>query len=188
MSLTAANQSLFSEMPLATPVAGAGNNQASSCSCGENNDIVLWQGHEVRSEFVGLLNLIIKRYPETFEQFNTRNKLFCTMKLNMFCISVNGFLKSLIADVDAGMLTEFKALFCDLQRWGFNVNWLVSRLNYIEQHHCPQSQRNELHASDSLIDDSKIKSRDMKTVGMEKLPDSDSDASILMNYVGDDLF
>lgn len=149
MCLTAPNQYLFPEMPLTPPHAETGNSRASSYSCGEKNDIVLWQGHEVKSEFVVLLNLILKKYLETFEQFNTRNKLFCTMKLNMFCISVNGFVNSLITDVNTAMVNEFKALFSDLERWGFNVNWLVRHLNYIEQHHCPQPQGNELHASDS---------------------------------------
>lgn len=74
------------------------------------------ESNEVESEFVGLLDLIMKQqYSETSENFSTKRNLFCTIKLNMFCILVNGVIKTLIKDADTDMLTEFRALFNDLQ-------------------------------------------------------------------------
>lgn len=39
------------------------------CSFMGNRDFGLWQGHEVNSEFVCLLDRIMDKYPETFEHF-----------------------------------------------------------------------------------------------------------------------
>lgn len=55
--------------------------------------------HEVNSEFVGLLDLMKKRYPETFEQLPTESKKILTVKLNMFCSSVNAFMKTYMTEV-----------------------------------------------------------------------------------------
>lgn len=54
------------------PFAVASNDRASSSW--DNSHLVLWRGHEVNSEFVGLLDLITKRYPETFKELPTKNK------------------------------------------------------------------------------------------------------------------
>ncbi|KAK1362704.1 F-box domain-containing protein [Heracleum sosnowskyi] len=121
------------EVAFSAAVGGDGDGQVRS-SRGDG-DTGLWQGHKVKSEFVGLLDLIMKKYPETFEYFttNTESKLFCTMKLNMLCTSVDAFSKISTTEVDDKMVTEHKVVFAELQKLGFKVNWLESHLNCIER-------------------------------------------------------
>lgn len=44
-----------------SPISGASNIRADSC---EKSNLVLWQGHEVNTECVGMLDLIMKKYPD----------------------------------------------------------------------------------------------------------------------------
>lgn len=73
-------------------VARKGFDQASSAR--GNSNFWLWQGLKINPEFVGLLDLIVKKYPETFKHFKAKSETFCTMKLNVLCTSVNEFLKN----------------------------------------------------------------------------------------------
>lgn len=54
---------------IGAPVAGTSNDRASS-SRGDS-DFGLWHGHKVNLEFVGLLDLITKNNPRTFEELST---------------------------------------------------------------------------------------------------------------------
>ncbi|KAK1386274.1 hypothetical protein POM88_024009 [Heracleum sosnowskyi] len=72
-------------------VGGVSNDQVSSSK--GSRDLGLWQGHEVNSDFVCLLDRIMHKYPETFEHFTKKNKKLCTTNLNMLCTSVNDFTK-----------------------------------------------------------------------------------------------
>lgn len=176
---------------IGAPVAGPRNDQASSSW--ENSHMVLCQGHEVNSEFLGLLDLIMKKYPETFEQLPPKNKKILTMKLNMFCSSVNAFTKTSKTEVNTEMLTEYRALFTDFQRWGFNINWLMRHLNDIEQHWCSKPLLYELHAIDSRIDDAESKLQDLRTLRAEKMTGSGSSQIMATSfadtagYIGDDI-
>lgn len=131
------------------PVAGTGTGNDWASSSSGNSDFRLWQGYEVNLEFVGLLDLITKKYPETFEHFTAKSKRFYTLKLNMLCTVVKDFLRTSMTDFTTEIITWYRDLFLDLQKWGFNVNWLVSHLNYIEQLHFSKG----LHATNPHIDD-----------------------------------
>ncbi|KAK1402968.1 hypothetical protein POM88_002573 [Heracleum sosnowskyi] len=194
MPVSVTSQNVGLGEPLANPTVelvdsqGAGNDCASSSR--EKKDFGLWQGYEVNSEFVVLLDLIMKRYPETFEHFITKNKKLCTMRLNMLCTSVNAFTTTTMTEIDAEMITEYRTLFGDLQR-SFNIKWLVSRLNYIEQFHFSQ---NELHAIDSSIDDAKSKLlvlQNLRTEKMTKMQEAfgtmGTNLVSTAGYIGDDL-
>ncbi|XP_074341417.1 uncharacterized protein LOC141678892 [Apium graveolens] len=146
------------------PVAGASNGQVNAM---EKSNFVLWQGHEVASEFVGVLDLIMKKYPKTFRNLPKKNEKILTVKLNTFCSLVNTFTKMSMTEVNTEMLAEFGSLFTDLHKWGFNINWLVRHLNYIKKLH-------ELHATDSRIDIAKIKLQEKLTQCAEKLNGSES--------------
>lgn len=146
---------------LATPVAGAGDDRASSTMGG--SDLGLWQGYEVKYEFIGLLDCIAKKYPETFDCFTTKSKELCTLKLNMLCATVKTFTNTSITKIDAEMFAEYRALFSDLQR-SFNVNCLVDRLNYVEQLQFSQPLLDKFHAVDSFIGDAKSKLQDLHAV------------------------
>ncbi|KAK1352172.1 hypothetical protein POM88_053676 [Heracleum sosnowskyi] len=130
------------------PVARKSINQASSSR--GNSNFWLWQGLEIKSEFVDLLDLIVKKYPQTFEHFTAKSETFYAMKLNMLCTWVNEFLRTSMPEFCTDIISEYKDGFADLQRWGFNVYWLVDRLNYIEQIRLSQ---NEVHAIDSSVGD-----------------------------------
>ncbi|KAK1385280.1 hypothetical protein POM88_023015 [Heracleum sosnowskyi] len=91
------------------PVKEIVNDRVSSS--GKKSDIGLWHGHEVKSEFVCLLDHIINKYPETFEHFATKNKELCTMKLNMLCTTVNNFIKIPMTEP---LLSELHAIDCHI--------------------------------------------------------------------------
>ncbi|KAK1403074.1 hypothetical protein POM88_002679 [Heracleum sosnowskyi] len=95
-------------------------------------DFGLWQGHEVKSEFLGLLELIMEKYPETFDHFTTKSNSFCSMKLIILCTSISAFITTAMTEINTEMITEYRALFSYLQS-SFNLQWLVNHLNYIEQ-------------------------------------------------------
>ncbi|KAL8099796.1 hypothetical protein AgCh_032159 [Apium graveolens] len=129
----------------------------------ENTDSGLWQGIEVNPEFVCLLDQIMKKYPETFEHLNTKNKKFCTMKLNMFCTAVNDFMKIPMTEVDTDMIVEYMDVFADFEKLGLDVSWLVNRLNYVEQIRFSKPLLPKLHATDCHSNDAKSKLQDLQT-------------------------
>lgn len=137
------------------------SNDRASSSIG-NSDFGLWQGHEVKSEFVGLLDLIMTKYPETFEYFKAKSERFYTVMLNMFCTLLNEFIRTSLTELNTDIITDYKDQFADLQGWGFNVNWLVSHLNCIEQLWFS-------HATDSHMDDAKNKLQDLQTYFLGKI-------------------
>ncbi|KAK1354262.1 hypothetical protein POM88_047518 [Heracleum sosnowskyi] len=181
-----------------TPVGGTGNDRASSSK--EISDFGIWRGHEVKSGFVCLLDLIMNKYPETFEHYTTKIKKFCTMELNMLCTSINDFTKMSMAKVDIEVITEYRAVFAELQKYGFGVSWLENRLNYVEQLRFSHPLIPELGAIDCQIDDTKsklqdlqTKLQDLKTVRAEKLQEIQNvfgtmGANLAVGYIGDDLF
>ncbi|XP_074347813.1 uncharacterized protein LOC141686669 [Apium graveolens] len=130
-------------------------------SFGGTSDSGLWQGYGVNPDFVCLLDQITIKYPGTFEHLTATNKKFYEMKLNMLCSSVIDFTKIPLTEVDAEMIADYRDIFADLQKLGFNVSWLVNRLNYIERLHFSQPLR-ELHAIDLHIDDAKSKLQDLQ--------------------------
>ncbi|KAK1402969.1 hypothetical protein POM88_002574 [Heracleum sosnowskyi] len=154
------SQKFMLDEALATNV----NDRASSSR--GNSDFGLWRGHEVNPDFVGLLDLIITKYPETFEQFISKSEKFYTMKLNMLCTSVYEFLRTSLTEFNTDIITEYRDLFTDLQRWGFNVNWLLSHLKYIEHF---QISQYELHSIDSRPDDAKNKLQDLQSHCLGKI-------------------
>lgn len=162
---------------------GATNDQANAW---EKTNFALWQGHVVDSEFVGMLDLIMKKYPKTFRNLPKNNEKILTVKLNTLCSLVNTFTKMSMTEVNTEMLTEFRSLFTDLHKWGFNIKWLVRHLNYIKKLH-------ELHAIDSRIDIAKIKLQEKLTLCAEKMNGSESfqttgtsDAA-MSSYIGNGL-
>ncbi|KAK1402982.1 hypothetical protein POM88_002587 [Heracleum sosnowskyi] len=72
-----------------------------------NKDFRLWQGHEVNSEFVCLLDRIMDKYPETFEHLTPKNKNLCTMNLNLLCTSLNDFTKLSMTEVNSEHSLKF---------------------------------------------------------------------------------
>ncbi|XP_017234938.1 uncharacterized protein LOC108208869 [Daucus carota subsp. sativus] len=147
-------------------VEGLGNDGVSSSR--RDSDFGLWQGHEVKSEFARLLHNIMNNYPETFEHFTTSDKKLSTMKLNMLCTSVNVFTKISMTQVDTEMIAEYRDVFAGLQKFGFNVSWLVSRLNYIEKLRNSQPL-SELHVIDCNINSAKSKLQDLETLRKKKM-------------------
>ncbi|XP_074347709.1 uncharacterized protein LOC141686584 [Apium graveolens] len=165
----------------------------------------LWWGYEVEAEFVGRLDQIMSKYPRTFEHLTTKNKKFCKLKLNMLCTSVIDFTKIPLTEVDAKVIAEYRHIFADLQKLGFNVSWLVNRLNYIDQLHISQPLP-ELNAIDCRIDDAeselqdlqiqtddaKLKLHDLQTLRSENMqeiqkPFGTTSTSLVVDYIGYDL-
>lgn len=165
------------------PVSGASSDWADSC---EKSNSVLWQGHEVNSEYVGMLDLIKKKYPYTFKDLPKKDDKLLTVKLNTLCSSVNAFIKTSMAEVDTEMITEYKILFTHLGLWGFNTDWLLRHALYIENLH-------ELNASDSRIHDAKNKLQELQTLRAEKSTNPESFRTMgsshasTASYVGDGL-
>ncbi|XP_017238197.1 putative F-box/FBD/LRR-repeat protein At4g03220 [Daucus carota subsp. sativus] len=141
-------------------VEGANKDQASSLR-GER-DSGLWRSHEVNSEFVCLLDRIMQKYPETFEHFTSNNKKLCTMNLNMLCTSLNDFSKISIGNVDSEMIVGYREVFSYLKNQGFNLSWVVDRLNYIEHIRFSKPLIKELHSIDCHIDDAKTKVKELQ--------------------------
>ncbi|XP_017215658.1 uncharacterized protein LOC108193489 [Daucus carota subsp. sativus] len=143
-----------------SPVDGTDNDHARSSS--GNPDIRLWRGYDVNSKFVCILNAIMDKYPETFEHFATRNRNFSEMKLNMLCTSVHDFVKMPVLIVDAEILAGYWDVFADLQKLGFDVSWLVSRLVIVEQLYTAHPLLLKLHAIDCDIDDAQRMFQDLQ--------------------------
>ncbi|XP_074326151.1 uncharacterized protein LOC141664157 [Apium graveolens] len=159
---------------------------------GVSKDFGLWQGHEVNSEFVCLLNRIMHKYPETFEHFTTKNKKFGTMNLNMLCTSLNDFTKIPLMEVNSEMIVEYRDVFAYLQNQGFNVSWLVNRLNYIEHLRFSKPLIPELHAIDCHIDDAKSKLQDLQALRVVKMTEIQNafgtmGTNLAAGFIGDDL-
>ncbi|KAL8099199.1 hypothetical protein AgCh_031752 [Apium graveolens] len=190
---------------ICSPVKRTGNDRVSSS--GGNIDFGLWRGHEVNCEFVYLLDLIMDKYPETFEHFTTKSNKVCTIKLNALCTLVNDLTRISMTDVDTEMIAEYRDAFAELQKFGFNVSWLVSRLNYVEQVLFSRPLLSELHAIDCRIDeaksklqefqgrndDTKSKLRDLETLRAEKMQEIQKAfgtmfKNLLVGHIGDDLF
>ena len=135
-------------------------------SSSRNSDSGLWHGHEVNLEFVGLLDIIMKNYPQTFEHSTAKSERFHTMMLNMLCTSVTEFLRTSMADFNVDIISKYRDLFADLQRWGFQLVWLLSHLNNIEQ---LLVSPHELHTTDSCVDDAKSKLQELQAYCLEKI-------------------
>ncbi|KAL8156736.1 hypothetical protein AgCh_001730 [Apium graveolens] len=103
---------------------------------------------------------------ETFKHFTARSEKFHTMMLNMLCTSVNEFLGTSMTEVSTDIITEYKDVFADLQSWGFNVDWLASHLNNVEQFLFSQHQ---LHTIDSRMEDAKNKLQELQTHCLKKI-------------------
>ncbi|XP_074343887.1 uncharacterized protein LOC141683088 [Apium graveolens] len=164
-------------------VARAGNDQPSLSW--ETSGFRFWRGHEVKSEFVSLLERITKKYPDTVRHLTAKVNIVHKLMLNGFCTTVTSFMNTPIADVDADLITGYRAIFSDLQSWGFNISWLTSRLNYVEQFRFSQPLLNELHAIVSRI-------QDLQTLRAEKMVEIQKalgtmDAGLSLQFIGDDL-
>lgn len=162
----------------------------------------LWRGYEVDAEFVGLLDQIMSKYPRTIEHLTTKNKKFCKLKLNMLCTSVMDFTKISLSEVDAKVIAEYRNIFADLQKLGFNISWLVNRLNYIDQLHISQpltelksidchidDAESELQDLQIHTDDAKIKLQDLQTLRSEKMQEiqksfGTTGTILVVDYVG----
>lgn len=149
------------------------------------------KGHEVNSNFLGILNCIEKRYPETFDYFTTSSKKLRTVKLNMLCTTVKAFSKTSLTEVDTETISEYRALFAYLQR-SFNVKWLVDRLNNIVQLQFSQPLLDKFHAVDSRTDDTKSKLQDLQDLRTRMTTEARMEVGTmganLFGYIGDDLF
>ncbi|KAK1364172.1 hypothetical protein POM88_039733 [Heracleum sosnowskyi] len=187
-----------------SPVEGTSNDLVSSTK--GNKEFGLWQGHEVNSEFVCLLDLIMHKYPETFEHFSMKNKKLCTLRLNTLCSSLNAFTKIPMTEVDSEIIVEYRDRFTFLQGMGFNLSWVVTRLNYIQHLRFSKPLITELHAIDCHIDDAKTKVQDLQaqvddaknilqnlqTLRSEKMSEIQKDfgtmgTSLAVGFIGDDL-
>lgn len=143
------------------PIAGTGIGQGSSSRVKSKFLI----GLELKSEFAGLLDLIMEKYPETLKDFTARTLRLYAMELHMLCTSVNDFLRTSITEFSTDIITEYKDLFAHLQVREFNVHWLVSHLNYIEQLRLSENG----DAIDSRTGDAKTKLQDVQSYCLEKL-------------------
>ncbi|XP_074381010.1 uncharacterized protein LOC141721791 [Apium graveolens] len=142
------------------PVEEIGKDPVSTS--GGNQDFGLWLGHKVNSEFVCLLDRIMLKYPETFENFTKNNKKLSTINVIMFCTSVNGFAKVSLSEVDSDMLVEYRDAFAYLQSKGFNLSWVVSRLDYVEHIRFSNPLIPELYALDCHINDDKSELQELQ--------------------------
>lgn len=181
---------------------GTSNNQRSSFE--GNIYYAVWRGHEVNSEFVCLLERIMRKYPETFEHFK-KNKL-STVWLNMLCTSLNAFTKLSMTEVNFETIVQYKDIFAYLQNLGFNIGWVLSRLNYIQHLRFSKPLIMELHAIDCLIDDAKSevqdlpaptndaisKLRNLQSLRAEKMTEIERDfgtmgTNLAVGFIADDL-
>ncbi|KAK1379528.1 hypothetical protein POM88_026272 [Heracleum sosnowskyi] len=111
-----------------------------------------------------------------------------------------------MSEVDAEMIVEYMDVFADLKKLGFNVTWLVNRLNYIEQHRFSQplptkfpvtdchddDGKNEVQDLQIRIDDAKTKLQDLQTLGSEKMQEiqkahGNMNTNLVVGCVGFDL-
>ena len=169
-------------------------------------DFGLWQGNEVNSEFVCLLDRIMQKYPETFEHFTMKNKKLSTVRLNLLCTTLGDFFKISMAEVDSEIIAQYRDIFAYLQSLEFNLSWVLSRLNYIQHLRFSKPLITELHAIDCRIDDAKSKVHDLQdlvrdaidklqnlqTLRAEKLTEIENDfgtmgTSLAVGFIGDDL-
>ena len=94
-------------------------------------------------------------------------------------------------EMNAEVLSEYRALFTDLQGWGFKLNWLINHLTFIEPLLFSKTKLNELHAIDFHINDAKRKLQDLQTLRVEKMTHSESSPTkstslaVISGYLGD---
>nr|XP_017216492.1 PREDICTED: uncharacterized protein LOC108194105 isoform X2 [Daucus carota subsp. sativus] len=169
-----------------------GTDKDQACSSRGERDSGLWRSHEVNSEFVGLLDRIMHKYPKTFEHFTTKNKKLCTMNLNMLCNSLNDFFKIPVANVDTEMIGEYREVFSYLQFQGINLSWVLDRLNYLEHLRFSKPLISELHSIDCRIDNAKTKLHELQALRVDKLSEIDKafgtrGTNLAAGFMGDDL-
>ncbi|KAL1810504.1 hypothetical protein ACET3Z_027494 [Daucus carota] len=169
-----------------------GTDKDQACSSRGERDSGLWRSHEVDSEFVGLLDRIMHKYPETFEHFITKNKKLCTMNLNMLCNSLNDFFKISVSNVDSEMIGEYREVFSYLQNQGINLSWVLDRLNYLEHLRFSKPLLHELHSIDCHIDNTKTKLQELQSLRLEKLSEIEKafgikGTNLAAGFAGDDL-
>lgn len=191
---------------IGVPVQGSGSDHDKDSSPRGDGDVGLWQGYVVNSEFVSLLDRIMNKYPETFEIFTTTNKKLSTMKLNMLANSVSVFTKISMTQVNTDMIDDHRVVFDALHKLGFDISWLVNRLNYIEQLRFTQPLLSELYAIDCRIDyakdklqnlqihvdDTKTELQDLHALRAEKMQQIHKALgtmvmNLVVGYIGDDL-
>ncbi|KAK1402950.1 hypothetical protein POM88_002555 [Heracleum sosnowskyi] len=142
------------------PVEEIGKDQVSSLT--GNGDFGVWLGYKVNPEFICLLDRIMHKYPETFENFTSKNKKLCTMNLNILCTSLNDFTKISMTEVDSEMISGYKDVFAYLKNQGFNVSWALRRLNFIERLRYSKPLVPELHAIDCRIENDRSKLQELQ--------------------------
>lgn len=82
---------------------------------------------------MNLLQHIKEKYPETFEHFDPQTEMIYTVGLNTLCTSVSSFFEVMRTNVTTSIITQYRGLFSDLERWGFNASWLVNHLNNADE-------------------------------------------------------
>ncbi|KAK1372645.1 hypothetical protein POM88_028838 [Heracleum sosnowskyi] len=168
------------EKPLGTFLTGAVNDRASSSRAA--NEFWLWQGYEVKSEFIGILDCIAKKYPETFDNISVNSKKLYTMKLNMLCNIVKAFTETPMSEFNYNMIAEYRDLFANLQR-SFNVKWLVDHLNYIEKLQFSHPLIYKLQAVDSRIEYAISKLQDLQALRVRMT--KEIHRNVAVGYIGD---
>ncbi|KAL6499421.1 hypothetical protein OROHE_026084 [Orobanche hederae] len=123
-------------------------------------------------------------------------------KLNMLCTVVNDFIKIPMTEVDTGMIVEYMDVFADLEKLGFDISWLVNRLNYVEQIRFSPPLLPKLRATDGAkstlqdlqirIDEAKTKLQDLQNLRSEKMQEiqkafGNINTNLAVGCVGDDL-
>lgn len=138
-------------------------------SSGKNDCFKLWQGHAVYPECVDLLELIRKTYPETFKGFSPQSKMIYTVGLFTLYTAVKSFSNVSTVEVTAATITKYRGLFADLERWGFNINWLVNHLNCIEQLRFSRPLVDELHVIDRHLEEAQREVRELQSLRSAKV-------------------
>ncbi|KAK1402972.1 hypothetical protein POM88_002577 [Heracleum sosnowskyi] len=67
-----------------------------------------------------------------------------------------------MTDVDSQMIVAYRDIFSYLQNQGFNISWMVNRLNYIEHLRFSKPLIDELQSIDSHMDDAKTKLQELQ--------------------------
>lgn len=77
------------------------------CSSKENNIFCLWRSHKVLLKFVHSISL----WKSTWKSLRAsppKEKMFCTLKLNMICTSLNAFVKTTVTEINTEVITEYR--------------------------------------------------------------------------------
>ena len=81
--------------------------------------------------------------------------MLSAMNLNLLCTSLDNFSKVSLTEVDCEMIDGYRDICAYLQIQGFDVSWVVNRLNYIEHLCFSQPLIPELHGIDCCIEGAK---------------------------------